>query len=150
MSMWWPHAKYWNSNGPKKHPLHIYLSLFSSNCSMLFPCLANFSNSPLEIENLHHGWETHIILVSFYLSYGILFHMMMRNVELLQITLHQHYGIVPGGQWWWKKWVWNNIKAIAQGLSLKHYQAIAQGLSLNTFTYLCKFDTKLTHLTPCK
>jgi hypothetical protein len=81
---------------------------------------------------------------------------MTRNVELLQITLHWHYGIAPrvndDGKNGFETLSSNctrvkfeALSSIAQGLSLKHYQALQNGLSLNTFTYLCKFDTKLTH-----
>jgi hypothetical protein len=105
----------------------------------------------LKLKTFTMDERTHIILVSFDLSYGILFHVMTRNVELLQITLHQHYGIVvPGGQWWWKKWVWNIIKAIAQGLSLKHYQSNCTRVEFEHVYMFVQIRYEINTLTPCK
>jgi hypothetical protein len=63
---------------------------------------------------------------------------MTRNVKLLQITLHWHYGIVPGvnddGKNGFETLSSNctrvkfeALSSIAQGLSLKHYQALHKG-----------------------
>ncbi len=99
----------------QKAPSSYYLSFFSSNCSMLFPCLANFSNSPLEIENLHHGWEdAHNTL--FPLS--LLWHLIsFDDKECWIVANYIAWALCHSawGQWWWKKWVGNIIKQLHNG-----------------------------------
>ncbi len=93
----WPHEKYSNSNGPKKHPLHITYLSFPPIVPCFFLVLLILVTPLLKLKTFTMDERTHIILCFLYLSYGILFHLMTRNVELLQITLHGHYAIVLGG-----------------------------------------------------
>lgn len=83
--------------GPKNTLFTCTYLSFPPIVPCFFLILLSLVNSPLEIDNLQHGWEDTHNACFLYLSCAILFHVMMRNVELLQITLHWDYGIVPGG-----------------------------------------------------
>jgi len=100
----------------QKTPSFIYTYLsFPPIVPCFFLILLSLVNSPLEIENLQHGWEDTHNACFLYLSCAILFHMMTRKVELLQVTLHWDYGIVPGGNDDGKNWVWNIHKQLHKG-----------------------------------
>jgi hypothetical protein len=86
--------------------------------------------------------RTHIMLVSF-ISLMASYLMWWREM-LSCCKLHCIDTIVPGGNDDGK----NGFETLLINCTRVKFEAlssIAQGLSLNTFTYLCKFDTKLTH-----